>query len=133
MALYAIAFVSFALDLARRSSDAQAMADAAAAVRASADGERASASGGSTTLVAAPPEPPLAAAAVRRTSARIGVALLTVGWVLHLGADVLRGIAAARVPWANMYEFSMTGTLIIVGIYLLSLTRVDLRFLGSVI
>jgi cytochrome c-type biogenesis protein CcsB len=59
--------------------------------------------------------------------------VLTIGWVLHLGADVLRGIAADRVPWANMYEFSMTGTLIIVGIYLLALTRIDLRFLGAVI
>jgi len=61
------------------------------------------------------------------------VALTTVGLVFHLGADVLRGIAAARVPWANMYEFSMTGTLIIVALFLVALTRVDLRFLGAVI
>ena len=42
---------------------------------------------------------------------RVAVALTVVG----LGAAprpriVLRGIAAGRVPWANMYEFAMTGT-----------------------
>ncbi|MGN6742535.1 MAG: c-type cytochrome biogenesis protein CcsB [Amnibacterium sp.] len=132
MGLYAISFVAFALDLARRSSEAQAQADELAQ-RAAAAPVEVAAAGGTTTLVAAPPTTAAPPRSVRRTSARVAVAVLTVGWVLHLGADVLRGVAAARVPWANMYEFSMTGTLIIVGIYLLSLTRVDLRFLGSVI
>jgi cytochrome c-type biogenesis protein CcsB len=136
MGLYAVAFVAFALDLARRSSEAQAMADEA--VLQSAAPAAVSARGGPATLVAAPPsvDRPSAAGeprAKRRTAARVALAVLTVGWVLHLGADVLRGVAAARVPWANMYEFSMTGTLIIVGIYLLALTRIDLRFLGAVI
>jgi len=131
MGLYAVAFVAFALDLARRSSEAQAMADEAAAHGAA---HGAAAQGGTTaTLVAAPPSTVAPPRTKRRTAARVALAVLTVGWVLHLGADVLRGIAADRVPWANMYEFSMTGTLIIVGIYLLALTRVDLRFLGAVI
>ena len=39
----------------------------------------------------------------------IGIALTIVGWVLHLVAAVLRGLAAGRVPWANMFEFSLTG------------------------
>ncbi|MGF4466434.1 hypothetical protein ACQF6K_27395, partial [Klebsiella pneumoniae] len=49
----------------------------------------------------------------------------------QLSGDVLRGVAAARVPWANMYEFALTGTLLIVGVFLLALRRYDLRFLGS--
>jgi cytochrome c-type biogenesis protein CcsB len=131
MGLYAVAFVAFALDLARRSSEAQAMADEAA-LGATATASAAH-SGGTATLVAAPPAAGVPARPRRRTAARVAIAVLTIGWVLHLGADVLRGIAADRVPWANMYEFSMTGTLVIVGIYLLALTRIDLRFLGAVI
>jgi cytochrome c-type biogenesis protein CcsB len=131
MGLYAVAFIAFALDLARRSSEAQAMADEAAQ---GATGTVSVAHAGTTaTLVAAPPSTVAPPRAKRRTAARVALAVLTIGWVLHLGADVLRGIAADRVPWANMYEFSMTGTLIIVGIYLLALTRIDLRFLGAVI
>jgi cytochrome c-type biogenesis protein CcsB len=37
------------------------------------------------------------------------------------------------VPWANLYEFAMTGTLLIVLVYLGVLTRIDLRYLGTFI
>jgi len=59
------------------------------------------------------------------------MALTGLGFLLHLGADVLRGVSAGRVPWANMWEFSMTGTLIIVGVFLIVNLRSDLRFLGT--
>ena len=62
---------------------------------------------------------------------RIGVALTVIGFLLHAAADVLRGIAAGRVPWANMYEFAMTGTLLIVSVFLIVHHRRDLRFLGT--
>jgi len=40
---------------------------------------------------------------------KIGLVLMGVGVVAN-GAGVLtRGIAANRVPWANMYEFSISG------------------------
>ncbi|MDH2443416.1 c-type cytochrome biogenesis protein CcsB [Amnibacterium sp. CER49] len=130
MALYAIAFVAFALDLARRSSEATQLADARAGVRRTTTAASVG-GGGTAVLEAAPPAPPLIVSA-KRTAARVGVGITIAGFVLHLGADVLRGVAAARVPWANMYEFSMTGTLIMVGLFLLALTRVDLRFLGSI-
>ena len=48
-----------------------------------------------------------------------------------LAGTILRGIAAERVPWANMYEFALTGTVLIVAVYLLVLRRYDLRFLGA--
>ncbi|GAA2750464.1 c-type cytochrome biogenesis protein CcsB [Amnibacterium kyonggiense] len=130
IAVYLIAFVAFALDLARRSAESQAKVDL---VRAgSAEVER-SAGGGTAVLVAAPPAPPEAPVRDRRPAARTGIALMLVGAALHLGAAVLRGVAAGRVPWANMYEFAMTGTLIMVLVFLVALTRIDLRFLGAVI
>ena len=129
IAVYLIAFIAFALDLARRSAEAQATVDL---VR-QADRVDESASGSTAVLVAAPPAPPVGADPARRPAARTGIALMVVGLVLHAGAAVLRGVAAGRVPWANMYEFAMTGTLIMVAVFLIALTRIDLRFLGAAI
>lgn len=64
---------------------------------------------------------------------RIGFSLTVLGFVLHLAAVVMRGIAAERVPFANMYEFAITATCAIVLIYLLVQFFVDLRFLGALI
>lgn len=121
--VYAAAFVAFALDLARRSAEAQAVP-----LRREAHVE---VSAGSTAvLVEAPPAPSVTP---RRGAARAALSLTVIALVLHAGATVLRGLAAGRVPWANMYEFSMTGTLVMVAVFLVALTRVDLRFLGTVI
>ncbi|RFA11040.1 c-type cytochrome biogenesis protein CcsB [Subtercola boreus] len=159
MAVYAFAFIAFALDLARRSAQvgagnavgvdgsvtvnervlekvgagaAGAGAEAAESASVATTPARAgffsrggnsvsggSSDGGSTTK--------------RSLSLRLGVAFTLIGFLLEATADVLRGIAAARVPWANMYEFSMTGTVLIVGVFLIVITRVDLRFLGTFI
>jgi cytochrome c-type biogenesis protein CcsB len=51
--------------------------------------------------------------------------------VFHLVADVLRGVEAGRVPWANMWEFSMTGTLVIVAVFLVVNIKVNVRYLGT--
>lgn len=127
IAVYVIAFIAFALDLARRSAESQAQV---ALVRGDEVSESSS-SGGTALLVAAPPAPPAAPVRTRRPAARAGIALMLVGAVLHLSAAMLRGVAAGRVPWANMYEFAMTGTLIMVVVFLIALTRIDLRFLGA--
>lgn len=68
---------------------------------------------------------------VTSTSLRVAMVITVVGWTFHLFADIFRGVAAGRVPWANMWEFSMTGTLIIVGIFLLANLRFDVRYLGT--
>ena len=65
--------------------------------------------------------------------ARVGMSLTWLGFALQLAADVMRGIAASRVPWANMYEFAMTGTVVIIGVFLLVNLKWNLRFLGSFI
>lgn len=135
MAVYAIAFIAYAIDLARRSAAATTAADANAAASAEAPaGESAageSAAGG--TILAAPPKRTASVAYGRSPSLRVGVAMTVVAWVLHLAADVTRGLAAGRVPWANMYEFALTGTLVITTVYLLVLvvSKHDLRFLGT--
>ncbi|PRB62053.1 c-type cytochrome biogenesis protein CcsB [Microbacterium sp. MYb45] len=124
IAIYAAAFVAYAFDLARRS---QATADAQT-VR---ESVLVGAGGGATIMASgaagaeAPPQ--------RFVMARIGTSLTVLGFVFHLAAAVTRGIAAGRVPWANLYEFAMMGTLLIVAVFLVVLTRLDLRFLGTFI
>ncbi|OUD98813.1 Cytochrome c biogenesis protein CcsA [Clavibacter michiganensis subsp. michiganensis] len=139
MGLYAAAFIAFALDLARRSA---LVADAAtaAARQPSAVGATAARRGGTATIEREPassgrdgvvsgPDAPVAAG--RSISLNVAMVLLGIGFVAHAVATVLRGLAASRVPWANMYEFAMTGTLLILSVYLIVLTRRDLRFLGT--
>jgi cytochrome c-type biogenesis protein CcsB len=139
MGVYALAFIAFAFDLARRSAMVTAAVDSAAALD-SADAAgvsvraAGSARGGATATISRPVAVTGADGATsygRSPSLRVGVALTIVAWLLHLGATMLRGIAADRVPWANMYEFAMTGTLLIVVVYLIVLLKVDLRFLGT--
>ena len=51
-----------------------------------------------------------------------------------LGAGVtLRGVAAGRVPWANMYEFSISGAFLILLVYLTALSIKDLKFIATFI
>ncbi|MFS6528256.1 c-type cytochrome biogenesis protein CcsB [Microbacterium aurugineum] len=124
IAIYAAAFVAYAFDLARRS---QATADALTIreqVLVGASGASVPASGEASGAVAAPQ---------RFVMARIGTSLTVLGFLFQLAATVTRGIAAGRVPWANLYEFAMMGTLLIIAVYLVVLTRIDLRFLGTFI
>ena len=122
MSVYAFAFIMFAVDLARRSAGSAVRQHALAGTAGEySDDPTLNSSGASDSSQASRPSRTL----------RIAVALFVLAWVLHLGATVLRGIAAERVPWANMYEFALTGTLIIAGIYLALLVRFDLRYLGT--
>jgi cytochrome c-type biogenesis protein CcsB len=132
MAVYALAFIAFAIDLAKRSS-AVGAAEIAAPATADAASVATNAAGGTATLnrISARIANDAATPYGRSASLRVGVSLTVLAWAVHLVAAVLRGIAAERVPWANMYEFAMTGTLLIVTVYLIVLTRTDLRFLGT--
>ncbi|TPW71529.1 c-type cytochrome biogenesis protein CcsB [Schumannella sp. 10F1B-5-1] len=62
---------------------------------------------------------------------RTGLALTVIAWLIHVAAIVMRGLAAGRVPWANMFEFAMTGTGVIVTVFLIVQFWRDLRFLGA--
>lgn len=135
IAIYAAAFVAYAFDLARRSevsADARLIRERereGALVGAGAPVASHAGSSGAEVAVAAsdPPAKP------RYVMARIGTTLTVLAFLFHLAATVTRGIAAERVPWANLYEFAMTGTLLVVLVYLAVLTRIDLRFLGTFI
>ncbi|MCR2812538.1 c-type cytochrome biogenesis protein CcsB [Microbacterium sp. zg.Y1090] len=136
IAIYALAFIAYAVDLARRSEQAVKAQDTRARTLVSAAataGATGSAAGGgspdpaasATDVEARPSERP------RHLWARIATAMMWLGFLFHVAADVLRGIAAERVPWANMYEFALTGTMLMVAVYLGVLFRYDLRFLGA--
>lgn len=64
---------------------------------------------------------------------RIGTLLLGLAVLALGGGVVLRGIAAERVPWANMYEFSITAAFIMLGIYLMSIRVRELRFIAALV
>lgn len=125
IAIYAGAFIAFAFDLARRS---QLSADAKVA----AEKELVGAGVRGSSVPVAPGES-AATTAPRFVMGRIGTSLTVLGFIFHLGATLTRGFAAGRVPWANLYEFAMIGTLLIVAVYLVVLVKVDLRFLGTFI
>ena len=150
MIVYAIAFVFYVIDFANRSAEAGSEAAAptvggeaaAAGTRsvAASEGSVASAGAVATLTRAAPPAGGSAgrggdaAQAPRRSRAlRIGFSLTVLGFLLHLAADIMRGIGAGRVPFANMYEFALTATLSIVLVFLVVQFFVDLRFLGALV
>ncbi|GAA1136835.1 c-type cytochrome biogenesis protein CcsB [Microbacterium natoriense] len=126
IAIYAASFVAYAFDLARRS---QATADAKTVREGELVGVGARGGAPAVTATGAAADP----APQRFVMARIGTSLTILAWVFHLAAAVTRSIAAGRVPWANLYEFAMIGTLLIVLVYLVVLTRIDLRYLGTFI
>jgi cytochrome c-type biogenesis protein CcsB len=88
---------------------------------------------------AASPAPPSTPTNVppgsRRTKSeragQIAVGITLLGALIHLTSILLRGFAVHRVPWGNMYEFSMVMGFIAVAAWLVVLWRMPaLRFLG---
>jgi len=63
-------------------------------------------------------------------SGRIGTAMMILGFGLLFAGVLARGLSAHRVPWGNMYEFSITGALAFSGAYLYALAKYKLRWLG---
>ena len=64
---------------------------------------------------------------------RIATAMMILGFIFLLIGVVTRGLSASRVPWGNMYEFSITGALAFTGAYLFALRKYDLRWLGVLV
>ncbi|MGN8051299.1 c-type cytochrome biogenesis protein CcsB [Curtobacterium sp. 22159] len=132
MAVYVVAFIAFALDVAKRSGDVAAGAASADAPRASAAAKTVATVQGGTVVLEKVDESS-DTGGVRRGGTRferVGMAMTILALVLHVGSIVLRGIAADRVPWGNMFEFSLTGTGLIILIFLLVQLWQNLKFLG---
>jgi cytochrome c-type biogenesis protein CcsB len=124
MAVYTLAFICFTFDLAQRAAARTRVQKAAAvAVESGAGG---------TALLEKPATTDAGGSPVSKLE-RVGFSLTALAFVVHLASVVLRGVAAERVPWANMFEFAITATVIIIGVFLgVQLWR-DLRFLGAYI
>jgi cytochrome c-type biogenesis protein CcsB len=123
MTALAVALVAFAVDLGRRTEE-RAGVRALAAV-----GATQAAATGDPSAASVPPsgtgtEP-------RRRAAGIAMSTTWVGTAMLLVAIVLRGFAAGRTPWANMYEFTLVGSFMALAVFLLLSTRRDVQFLGS--
>ena len=66
---------------------------------------------------------------------RSGVALTMVAALVHAGGLVARGLGSdpVRVPWGNMYEFAVAGSLGVTLIYLVLLRTYALRWMGLLV
>ncbi|WP_299038120.1 c-type cytochrome biogenesis protein CcsB [uncultured Pseudokineococcus sp.] len=117
MTVYAVALLAFALDLSGRGRTAAAPARQEALVGAGAG--RGSA-----------PVRDDAETGVRRRAAAVGVSTTWLALALHTAAVVTRGVSAGRVPWGNMYEFTLTGAAVVTAVFCVVLLRRDLRYLG---
>lgn len=124
MSVYTLAFAMFAIDLAKRSSRRQTVVSAASE-RQQSVGTRGIISNLQKTETS--PDVP------RYKFERIAFALTVLGWVMHVAAVVLRGFAQGFVPWANMYEFALISSAIIVGVFIGIQRWQNLKFLGAYI
>ena len=124
MGVYAIAFIAFTFDLARRAAPAPITVDAPALEA------QGAAVGRTTLLTRLATDAPAKGARGGTRALRTAMALTVIGWVLHMTSVVLRGLAAGYVPWSNMYGFALTATALIVGVFLAVQFWQDIRYLG---
>lgn len=125
---YAVALIAFAVDLAtladvrtrRRRLPSPVMVASASLTTAGHPQGTNGAAGGTAGRSTAP-----------RRARRIAMAVTTAGFVLHALSIVLRGLAAGRVPWVNMYEFTLVGTFAAVAGFLVLARRHDVAYLGT--
>jgi cytochrome c-type biogenesis protein CcsB len=128
--VYTVALVAYTIDLASLVERVPAGVRAAAPVPAGSVRP-----GGTVGLRAGVGSLGAPAQAGRRRSRARGIARSTtvLALMLHVSAVALRGIAAGRAPWANMYEFTLVGTLVGVVVLTVVLRRRDLPFLGVLV
>ena len=116
-----LAMIFFAASFASgRRRPARAAAPAVASIEGS----------GGTAVMTRPPTTEGPQLEPGRRSANVGMSLTWLAFFLLLGGVILRGLWAGRAPWGNMYEFSITGALGVLGVFLAMSIRRDLRWLG---
>ncbi len=66
---------------------------------------------------------------------RLGLLLTWLGAGVHLVALASRGMAADpnRVPWGNMYEFTLSGTFVVAALYLATRRRFALGWMAPIV
>ncbi len=73
---------------------------------------------------------------MKATAARLersALIILILGALAHGAGVVMRGIAASRVPWANMYEFSISGSFVVVAIFLCAWFVKEIRVIAVLV
>jgi len=131
MASYLLSLIAYAADLAGGGREAKAQqgrgptaAQLTTSQRRGAQ-EHASPTGSATTTLT-PPTPPR-----RRRAAAVGTALFVLAALLHTGSVLTRALSVHRVPWGNMFEFALTGSLVVALGYLVALARAQRAGLGG--
>ncbi|WP_344663923.1 c-type cytochrome biogenesis protein CcsB [Catenulispora yoronensis] len=64
------------------------------------------------------------------TAGGIAVSTTVLAFLLHVVGVACRGLAAHRVPWGNLYEFTIAGSAVAMAIYVGLLFRKNARWLG---
>ena len=127
IAVYALTMLSYAAEAALRSRTTKE-AEESVTVPAVASGWAVSPSAEAAGV--APGSPAATRAPADRRLGRVAVSLTVLAFLLHLAGLVVRGLAAGRAPWGNMYEFAVAGALAATGAYLVFLRRQPVRDLG---
>ena len=117
--LYAVAMVAYSIRLARE-ADARTQAKRLATVGGPADQVSSATASGSAPL----PKSAVKALGIARSATLVGFVLNGIG-------VVARGIEAQHVPWSDMYEYSITGAFVAVGVFLIVQRKRDVTFLGA--
>lgn len=121
LSVYVLAFVFFAMDLAKRSATAGVTESQSQATVQSVKG---------SVKTLERTETKVAATKDLRFE-KTAFALSVIAWILHATGAVFRGIADGHVPWSNMFEFSLVSSAIIVGVFLAIQAWQNLKFLGT--
>ena len=93
------------------------------------------AGGGTAVDVADPPVADQPVSDRTEMAGRLGLLLTGIGALAHFIALLGRGMAAEpnRVPWGNMYEFTLSGTFVVVALFLATTRRWRLDWLGPIV
>ena len=121
MAIITMAMVSFAISLAGTRTSKLAARDRVPALVGSVASSESSAASDSAPVSEVPKG---------RRAANVGMSLTWLAFAMLLAAVVIRGIWAGRVPWGNMYEFSITSALGVLGAFLIFSLFREIRWLG---
>lgn len=127
-----IALAAAAVDLARLAERAQRRREPAVAARAAVPAG-AGLGGGSGLVVDAGAPASVPDGTGSRRSQGIARSTTLLGGLLLLAAVVLRGVAAGRWPTANMYEFTLVGVLVAVGVLVVVQRRRFLAFVSVLV
>jgi cytochrome c-type biogenesis protein CcsB len=130
MAVFTIAMIAFAIDLARTAPTVSAAA---------AETRKEPALVGAESSVDAPPSedaplPPVPGDDPDRPRSRkaagIAMMLTRLGGLLLIAAAAMRGLSVHRPPLGNMFEFALVGCMFVVVVFVAISLRRDVRWLG---